>query len=214
MKSLSTFILIFFLILAIPIFANAQQRQECPDPGTITNPVPVGSEYCGTITDFVIKIMKFVGTIIGFLAICFVVYAGVRFLIANGDPGAISKAKTSLTYTVAGFVISVFAYAVVVAIESFLGVKDTNYDQDAFINPFGDGVTLDSLAHAVLKDTLLLTGTIALFMIILNGVRYLTARGDDKQISAAKSGLTWSLIGLAIILFAYVIINAVARLIS
>jgi hypothetical protein len=40
------------------------------------------------------------------------------------------------------------------------------------------------------------------------------ARGDDKQVGNAKTGILWSLVGLVIILFAYVIITAVAKLIS
>lgn len=45
----------------------------------------------------------------GLVAVVFIIKAGVEFMIAQGDPGKIQKAKRSLTYALAGLVIVIFA---------------------------------------------------------------------------------------------------------
>jgi TRAP-type C4-dicarboxylate transport system permease small subunit len=207
--------ILILLVLGIIVLPNLVYAADLcvnnPTANQICNPLGGNDQ---TVPDFVQLVMKAIANIIGLIAISMIVYAGVRFLISNGDPAKIKEAKSSLTYTVAGFVVAVMAYAGVLAIENFLGVESvtpTNGIDEPF-NPFNVG--LRGLVSNVLTNTILISGLVAMFMIILNGFRYLTARGDEDQIKVAKSGLLWSILGLVIILFAYVIISAVARLLG
>ena len=206
------FTILFLILLAIPAVVLAF--------GTNCDPGSTGSTLCNPnpstdLTSFFSKTIEFVGTLIGLMAIAMLVYAGVRILMANGDPTKIGEAKKSLTYTIAGFVISVMAYAGILAVENFIGVRNIDYSSPTtgITNPLSSG-TLQGFVESIIQNVLKLSGLVALFMIILNGFRYLSARGDDQQVTKAKTGLTWSVIGLALILFAYVIINALAKLVS
>jgi type IV secretory pathway VirB2 component (pilin) len=63
-----------------------------------------------------------INTILGFLGIIFtiiIIYAGIRWLTASGNPETISKAKGLLTNAVIGLIIVLAAYAISVAIFSF-----------------------------------------------------------------------------------------------
>ena len=77
-----------------------------------------------------------------------------------------------------------------------------------FTNPISS-TTLDGFLLRLL-DVVILIGAIAVvFFLILAGFKYVTARGDEKQISSATSTLTWTVVGAAIILGARVIASAI-----
>lgn len=56
------------------------------------------------------------------LTIIMIIYAGIMFMIADGDPSKITKAKIALVFAVIGFVISVVAFSVPEFIKTILGV--------------------------------------------------------------------------------------------
>lgn len=69
--------------------------------------------------------------------------------------------------------------------------------------------TLDGFLVQIL-DVVILIGAIAVvFFLILAGFKYVTARGDEKQISSAHQTLTWTIVGGAIVLGARVIASAI-----
>jgi hypothetical protein len=51
---------------------------------------------------------------------------------------------------------------------------------------------------------------IAVLILIINGFKYVTARGDSEQTESAKQGITYAVLGVAVALFGYVIIHAVS----
>lgn len=179
---------------------------------TICNPISSGAH--GNIPGFISYAISFVGGFIGLIAICLIVYAGFRMIIANGDDTAISNSKKILTRAIFGFVAAIMAYSIVLAIQKFLGVQNVDYSKQAyFTNPFA-ATSLQGFASKLLEDTVSIGGLLALLMIILSGFRYMVSRGDEKTVSKAKNTLTWSVLGLVIMIFAYVIIKAVATLLG
>lgn len=53
-------------------------------------------------------------------------------------------------------------------------------------------------------------GFIAFTVILAGGFRYITAQGDPKAIAAARSTLTWAIVGLALMIVAWLLINFLA----
>ncbi len=214
------FITTIFLLIFIPSIGNSQINtnragNDCgAASNSICNPAQIDSP-AEDVPGFLIYTLQFVGGLIGFISIATLVYGGFRLVTANGNDSTITESKNTITYTVIGFILSIMAYAGVLAIEDLIGVKtiEPNKNNTPF-NPFGDGVTLQNFAQSLLQGVIILSGLVALLMLIINGYRYVTARGDDKQVSKAKIGILWSLVGLVIILFAYVIIRAVANLLG
>ncbi len=80
--------------------------------------------------------------------------------------------------------------------------------QETFDNPI-QARSLNEFLVQVL-DVVILIGAIAVvFFIILAGFKYVTARGDEKQISSAHQTLTWTIVGGAIVLGARVIASTI-----
>lgn len=63
----------------------------------------------------------------------------------------------------------------------------------------------------IIQVSLSILGTLALILIIYSGFLWMTAAGNDDQISKAKSTITAAIIGLVIILSAYAISTFVIK---
>lgn len=53
-------------------------------------------------------------------------------------------------------------------------------------------------------------GTVALFLIIFNGIKFITSRGDAKQIEEARNSLFYVILGLLLVLLSFFIINIIS----
>lgn len=67
------------------------------------------------------------------------------------------------------------------------------------------------LATNIVKYLMTFLGIIAVVIILLGGFKWMTAAGNDEKVSEAKKLLIAGMIGLAIILGAYVIVNFVIQ---
>jgi len=59
-----------------------------------------------------------------------------------------------------------------------------------------------------------LAGFAVLIMLIRGGVAYITAQGDPKALTTARSTITWALIGLVIILAAFLVISLIVGFVN
>lgn len=73
----------------------------------------------------------------------------------------------------------------------------------------GTGDGLFSVVRTVISVMLIVGGVIAVIMIILGGIRYITSNGDANDVKAAKDTILYSVIGLVITAGAYMIVNYV-----
>ena len=55
---------------------------------------------------------------------------------------------------------------------------------------------------------------IAVILIIIGGVQYMTAGGDDEKIKKAKAKFIWGLVGVAIVVSAWVIVAIIAAFVG
>ncbi|MBI2326985.1 hypothetical protein HYU92_01590 [Candidatus Curtissbacteria bacterium] len=65
------------------------------------------------------------------------------------------------------------------------------------------------VVRAIIRFILVVAFVIAFVMLLIGGVRWILAGGDEKAVSGARSTITAALIGLVIILVAYAIIRLV-----
>lgn len=78
--------------------------------------------------------------------------------------------------------------------------------------PEGGGDGQDDLIgwiRAILMFIVGLAGLIAVAILIFNGIKYMTASGDEQKIQSATSGITWAVIGLVVVGIAWLIVNFV-----
>lgn len=78
------------------------------------------------------------------------------------------------------------------------------------INPQGDeSPELSEQIEIVVNILLFLLGAIAVIMIIIGGIRYATANGDQSAVTSAKNTILYAVIGLIVAILAYAIVNFV-----
>ena len=76
----------------------------------------------------------------------------------------------------------------------------------------GGGSTADDLPKlikSIINVLLFVVGAVAVIMIIMGGIRYVTSNGDQTHVKAAKDTILYSVIGLVVALLAFAIVNFV-----
>ena len=63
-----------------------------------------------------------------------------------------------------------------------------------------------------LYSAVYLASAVAVIFLIIGGIRFITSGGDQIKAGQAKKTITFAIIGLAIIIFSFVIIKVVATL--
>ena len=74
--------------------------------------------------------------------------------------------------------------------------------------PGGDGIWTTS-GTDIINFFLYVGGIVAVVMIIVSGIQMTTSAGDPGAVKKAKNTLTWSIVGLLIMILAYAIVNFV-----
>jgi len=64
----------------------------------------------------------------------------------------------------------------------------------------------------VVNASLVLSGVIALVLIIYSGTKYIMSRGDQTRIEEAKKTLTFAIIGLIVIFLSFFIVQLISTL--
>lgn len=68
----------------------------------------------GNLTDASFSaILQLVFGLLGAIALLVIVIAGLRYVISQGDPQAVAKAKNTIIYALVGLVIAVAAFSIV-----------------------------------------------------------------------------------------------------
>ena len=190
--------------------------------GRITNLTdPLEGNISPTVGGIIGDLLPFIFGLAGMLSLLFLLWGGIKYMSARGDPKAIDEARGTLTSAVIGLVI------ILLAVTIFFLVGESGFE----INIFGS-IQLATPAYAQapvdLENTFSLAsifpdaGTfftrmvrlvlaIAAFlfftMMIWGGIRYLNAGGNQDDSEAARSILTSAFIGVLIVVASFVIIE-------
>lgn len=79
------------------------------------------------------------------------------------------------------------------------------------LSTLGKQNTFEGLFIYLIQGLLGVAGLLAVFFIIYGGFQYLTSRGDQELAESGKRTVTNAIIGLAIIIFSYVIVVVIAN---
>ena len=145
----------------------------------------------------VLNIVGLVTGLIGYLAIGFVMWGGIQYMIAQGDPGKVAKGKKTITNSVIGLVIAMSASILSGAIAGIIsGAKgDADTGKDFFKNIF--------------NKVFVWSGIVAVIMIVYGGIQYVTSAGNSAAVSKAKTTILYSIVGLLVVILAAAIVNVV-----
>lgn len=74
--------------------------------------------------------------------------------------------------------------------------------------------TLSELILGIIRYMLLFAGSIAVIFIIIGGYQYVTSGGNEEQAEKGRKTLVNAIIGIVVIVLAYVIVNVIANLVG
>jgi hypothetical protein len=136
--------------------------------------------------------------IIGAVALVFGILFGMELVLSRGKEETITKQKTNFLWTLLGFIILIVS-------ENVANIFNPESATTQRLIDFG--AARDQLRDGVNYIKWLFGSVVVLFMSI-SAIRMITAGGDEEMITKQKRNLTWSMIGMLVILLANNLVNA------
>lgn len=143
------------------------------------------------------------------LALIMLVIGAFLYITSAGDEGRIETAKKTILAALIGLALGIAAPAFLREIGSILGWTSSNLPTGV-----GTSLTLMEIASNVLTFLLTIIGILAIIMLIIGGIMYLTAAGDEDRIDQGKKIVKYALIGITVALAALVLVKQVAGFFS
>ena len=186
-------------------------------------------------------------SLIGAIALLFVVIGGVRYTMVYNNEEAAETAKNQVLYALVGFLIALLSYTIVTIVtnikfsnETSMNFMPTVYasaiDVDSQLLPTpgdeydgaednGDAKHYDELSavenlpqvdesiliQTIIKTILGAASLLTIIAIVVAGIYYLIARGEEEKATKAKGILTYLVVGMVIIAAAYAVVSGVAQ---
>jgi len=107
MRKIITTSVLSLAILALPVVAFAQINLNYGNPSATFN---LGS---ANLEQTVVKIVQWVLTLLGLIAVIMIIYGGFMWLTAGGNEDKVSTAKKIISAAVVGLIIVLLAWAIV-----------------------------------------------------------------------------------------------------
>lgn len=73
----------------------------------------------------------------------------------------------------------------------------------------GKATSAKDLIQSIVNILLFITGAVAVIMIVIGGLKYVTSNGEASQTKSAKDTIMYSVIGLVVAILAYAIVTFV-----
>lgn len=221
MKKILLIGLLFFLLA--PVTAQGQTSCSAKYSGsTLCNALPsFGGVAVTNIPQFITAVFAWLAGIVGTLALVMVIYSGAQMIFSRGESAAVTKAKTSLAYSLIGLLVIVMAYVIVSVVQGLIGYDNTiepgKIPGGTMINPIDNPLSSNDLLdflRGVVRTVLGMMGTVTMLYIIFSGFRYMTAGSNEEQAKKSRAGLSWAIIGLISVILSYLIVTVVINLLK
>jgi hypothetical protein len=157
-----------------------------------------------TVEGLLGTILTAVQRIIVALALVFIVVGAIMIIVSAGNPETAEKGKKAITMALVGLAIGIAAPSILKELAGILGWGTTT---DATVNA---ALSLSTIALRVLNFLLGITGVLAIIMLVIGAIMYLTSAGDEDRIDSGKKIFKYSLIGIVIVMSALVIVRQIA----
>ncbi len=205
------FFILVLVVLAAPVFGLAAPSCTDAPSSSLCNPFETNTSKfpkIDTFVEFVTFVLGVFGGIAGIAAIVYITFNGFQFIISRGHEETVTKAKNGIQWSLTGLILMILSYVIVLAIRKsvkFTGVQDP----DKINNPIAIN-NFVQLYQTLIQAFFGIMALVAILMLIISGYKYITAGGNEETTQDAKKEIMYSVLGIAIALFAFVIVHAVA----
>jgi hypothetical protein len=164
----------------------------------------------------VLNIIDIVLQLMGYIAAGFILFGGFRYVTSSGLPEKTVRARKTILNAVIGLVISFMSVVIVTLIAN--GLTETTATCPPKTSSVTDGkadaaclgvakVSADSAINGILNTVYYAGGVAAVIVIIISAILYTISQGDAAKTKRAKDGILYAVVGLVVIMMAFVITN-------
>ena len=140
------------------------------------------------------------------LSLVFIVVGAVMYIVSSGNDKMMTLAKGAITAAMIGLAIGLAAPSFLREIGEVLGWQTIKVN-----NPEVTGaLTLSEIALNVLNFLLSIVGILAIIMLVIGGIMYLTSAGSEDRAETGKKIVIYSIVGIFVALAALVIVSQIA----
>lgn len=138
----------------------------------------------------VLNVTSMITGIVGYLAICFVIWGGYQYMLAQGDPGKVVRGKKTIMNAIIGLVVCQLASII------------SGMVADIASEAKGENIFIVAMNKAFTWAAI-----IAVIVIVVGGIQYVVSNGNPSAVQKAKQTIMYAAIGLVISLLAVAIVN-------
>ncbi len=151
-----------------------------------------GSEVSKNIKDVSWEIIDIVRYVFAGILVIFIVYAWVQMILSMGtNEDDLSKSKRTIWYALIWLVFIIFPIEI---------YKIFIWESKAWSDFFNMKV-IEDIILAIVNFLEIIVIWIAIFMIVLTGIKIITSRWRDEKITEAKNKIIWVIVALIFIWF-------------
>jgi hypothetical protein len=147
-------------------------------------------------------ILSAIQKIIVVLALVFIMIGAVMILTSAGNSGMVEQGKGAITMALVGLALGVAAPSLLKELSIIIGWGPGSG---------GTALTLSQIAVNVLNFLLGTMGIVALVMLVIGAIMYLTSAGDEDRIDKGKEIFKYSLIGVVLAMSSMVLVTQIAK---
>lgn len=192
-----------FLALILGMFFSWTLSFSVQAQTAYVNPLQFGDT--GDLGQVLGSVLSAMQGIIVVLGIIFIIIGALIYITSGGNESRMTLGKTAITAALIGLALGIATPSFLKEIAGVLGWGAI----DAAIVA---APTLSSLALKVLNFLLSIIGVLAIIMLVIGGLIYLTAAGDENKAETGKKIVTYAVVGVSVALAALVITTQVASL--
>ena len=189
-------------IMSLPLLdVQAQANNTNNTSLQITNPL-----RADTFTKLFVLIANWVAVIVATFAILVVMIGGIQYMTSGGDEKKIGQARKTVTYAVVGLTIALLSWSLMRELQIILGVQERVEPVTDLPTPYIETVIVNAINW--------LAGIVAIvsvLIIVISGVLWVTAGGDEERIKSSRKWLIGGIGGLIIALAAWAIVRVVTE---
>lgn len=156
-----------------------------------------------TVEDFLSAIMGAIQKIIVMLALVFIVIGAVMILTSAGSSDMVERGKKSITMALVGFALGVAAPSILKELAGIIGWGQTGAVAKA--------LTLSEIAVRVLNFLLGSMGILALIMMVIGAIMYLTSAGEEGRAEQGKEIFKYAMVGILMAMISMVLVTQIAK---
>jgi len=158
-----------------------------------------------TVEGLLDSILGFLQASIVILSLIMIVIGSLVYMTAGGEDSKLSTGKYIITASLVGLALALAAPTFLKEVGNILGWNGVN-------NAAAQGKTLLEILTNALNFLLSIVGIIAIIMLVIGGLMYLTSAGDEERMNKGKSIVVYSLIGITVALSALVLVTQIVSL--